>query len=69
MLEYNEGLLDLYRKDYPKLSSYFLDIVRGGFLDEYRDIFRKTIGFKRKVFISKKVSILLHVILILPTYW
>jgi hypothetical protein len=54
MLEYNEGLLDLYRKDYPKLSSYFLDIVRVDSLTNIEIFLERQLDLKEKFLFQKR---------------
>jgi len=54
MLEYNEGLLDLYRKDYPKISSYFLGIVRVDSLMNIGIFLERQLDLKEKFFFQKR---------------
>jgi len=54
MLEYNEGLLDLYRKDYPKISSYFLGIVRVDSLTNIGIFLERQLDLKEKFLFQKR---------------
>jgi len=54
MLEYNEGLLDLYRKDYPKISSYFLGIVQMDSLTNIEIFLERQLDLKEKFLFQKR---------------
>jgi hypothetical protein len=54
MLEYNEGLLDLYRKDYPKISSYFFGIVQMDSLTNIGIFLERQLDLKEKFLFQKR---------------